>query len=419
MADYDVLIVGAGIAGLHCALRISEKFPSKRIAIAEAYDYTGGRIFTFDAPIHGLHWESGAGRINTKHTLTCKYVDNYGLTRIPIETGSKWVAKGKTSTQNDWDTIIKTFVKTLSKIPKAILVTHTLHDLLCKVYNQSIVESILSFFPYRAEVMTLRADLAIESFRTDMAPDASFFVIKEGFSSLPDAMEEELVRRGVTFLFNHRCISLHSKDVFPMMAHFKTSIESKTLSATKIILAIPSDALCKLSHFKSYPILKHLKASPLLRTYAVFPKGSDSSMWFEGMSRTVTNTPLRHIIPINSNKGIIMTSYTDGDDTLHWEKLKKRGTGVVAKEIVKELQDLFPKSIIPNPLYFKYHYWPYGATYWIPGLYDVKKESQAMLRPFPTRLPDLYVCGESYSLKQAWVEGALEHAEELISKYFS
>ena len=47
MADYDVLIVGAGIAGLHCALRISEKFPSKRIAIAEAYDYTGGRIFTF------------------------------------------------------------------------------------------------------------------------------------------------------------------------------------------------------------------------------------------------------------------------------------------------------------------------------------------------------------------------------------
>jgi monoamine oxidase len=204
-----------------------------------------------------------------------------------------------------------------------------------------------------------------------------------------------------------------------MMAHFKSPAGSKSITAAKIILAIPSDALCKLSHFKSYPVLKHLQASPLLRTYAVFPHQSNSHMWFDGMSRTVTNTPLRHIIPINSKKGILMTSYTDGKDTAHWERLKKKGKGVVEKEIVKELQSLFPETMIPNPLYFKYHYWPYGATYWLPGLYDPKKESQSMLRPFPSRLPDLYVCGESYSLKQAWVEGALEHAEQLIQKYFS
>jgi monoamine oxidase len=136
------------------------------------------------------------------------------------------------------------------------------------------------------------------------------------------------------------------------------------------------------------------------------------------MQRVVTNSPLRHIIPINSAKGVIMTSYTDGKDTLHWEKIKKKGTGVVAKEIIKELRDLFPQTVIPNPLYFKYHYWPYGATYWTPGLYDPTKESDAILRPFPTRLPDVYVCGESYSMKQAWVEGALEHAESLVTKYF-
>ena len=419
MGDYDILIVGAGIAGLHCALRISEKFPSKRIAIAEASDVTGGRIFTFQAPFRGLHWEAGAGRVNTNHTHTCKYVKKYGLTRIPIENGSKWVTIGRMSKSNDWNSIVKTFVTSLSKIPKVMLATHTLYDLLCKIYTTSIVESILFFFPYRAEVMTLRADLALESFQSDMAPNASFFVIKEGFSSLPAAMEDELVGRGVTFLMNHRCTSLHSQDVFPMIAHFKTPVNSQSISATKIILAIPSDALRKVSHFKSYPILKHLEASALLRTYAVFPKNGDSRMWFEGMKRTVTDTPLRHIIPINTNKGIIMTSYTDGDDTIHWEKLKKKGTGVVAKEIVKELQALFPESVIPNPLYFKYHFWPHGATYWAPGLYDPKTESQAMLRPFPTRLPDLYVCGESYSLKQAWVEGALEHAEELITKYFS
>lgn len=419
MEQYDVLIVGAGMAGLHCALRISEKFPSKRIAIAEAYDVIGGRVFTFQTPFHSLHWEAGAGRVNTKHTLVCNYIKQYGLTKIPIETSSKWIVKGKPSTHNDWDTIVKTFVASLSRIPKTMLETHTLHDLLSKIYTPSVVENILYFFPYRAEVMTLRADLAIESFKTDLSPESSFFVIKEGFSALPEAMENDLIDRGVTFLMNHKCLSLHSQDIFPMMAHFKSPSGSKSITAAKIILAIPSDALCKLSHFKSYPLLKHLQASPLLRTYAVFPHQSDSHMWFDGMSRTVTNTPLRHIIPINSKKGILMTSYTDGKDTAHWERLKKKGKGVVEKEIVKELQSLFPETMIPNPLYFKYHYWPYGATYWLPGLYDPKKESQSMLRPFPSRLPDLYVCGESYSLKQAWVEGALEHAEQLIQKYFS
>ena len=413
MADYDVLIVGAGIAGLHCALRISERFPSKRIAIAEAYD-VGGRVHTFTAPIRAQHWEAGAGRVNTKHKIINAYVKRYGLTPIPLESGSTWVSKDGSSTPNQWDSIVKTFVKSLSRISKSLLATHTLRDLLCKIYEPAIVESILFYFPYRAEVMTLRADLALKSFDTDLSPDANFYVIKEGFSAVIDAMQGELSERGVQILSDHKCLSLHSKNVFPMIAHFNTPLGSKSLSATKIILAIPSDCLSKLSHFKSYPLLKHLEASPLLRTYAIFPTGD----WFEGMQRVVTNSPLRHIIPINSAKGVIMTSYTDGKDTLHWEKIKKKGTGVVAKEIIKELRDLFPQTVIPNPLYFKYHYWPYGATYWTPGLYDPKKESDAILRPFPTRLPDVYVCGESYSMKQAWVEGALEHAESLVTKYF-
>jgi len=415
MADYDILIVGAGLAGLHCALRISERFPSKRIAIAEAYNTVGGRVSTFHPPVGSHQWEAGAGRINTKHKLINKYVDRYSLTRIPLESSSTWVSKHGTSKPNEWDSIVKTFLSSLSRIPRTMLATHTLQELLYKIYQPSIVESILFYFPYRAEVMTLRADLALESFHTDLAIDASFYVIKEGFSAIPLSMENDLLERGVTFLMNYKCISLHSKDIFPMMAHFKTPDGQKSLTANKIILAIPSDCLVKLPHFKSYPTLKHLKESPLLRTYAIFPK---ENLWFEGMPRIVTNSPLRHIIPVNTKAGILMTSYTDGQDTLHWENIKKKGAGVVCKEIVKELRSLFPETVIPNPLYFKYHYWPYGATYWLPGVYNPKKESDSILRPFPTRLPDVYVCGESFSMKQAWVEGALEHAELLITKYF-
>lgn len=105
--------------------------------------------------------------------------------------------------------------------------------------------------------------MLLNPFETDMSPDAHFYVIKEGFSAVTDAMQSELCKRGVQILSEHKCLSLHSKDVFPMIAHFKTPLGSRSVSATKIILAIPSDCLSKLSHFKSYPLLKHLEASPL------------------------------------------------------------------------------------------------------------------------------------------------------------
>jgi len=43
---FDFAIVGAGISGLYCALRLSQANPKKRIAIIERLDRTGGRLDT-------------------------------------------------------------------------------------------------------------------------------------------------------------------------------------------------------------------------------------------------------------------------------------------------------------------------------------------------------------------------------------
>jgi monoamine oxidase len=58
------------------------------------------------------------------------------------------------------------------------------------------------------------------------------------------------------------------------------------------------------------------------------------------------------------------------------------------------------------------HDWPSGCTYWLPGDYDVKQASKAALNP----APNLYIAGESISLNQTWMEGALESAEILLKK---
>jgi len=173
------------------------------------------------------------------------------------------------------------------------------------------------------------------------------------------------------------------------------------------------ESLKNISPFHNLPVLKHLKMEPLFRIYQVFPKPG----WFYHISRTVTNSPLRHIIPINANKGIIMSSYTDGKDTIVWKKILDKSEKLLENKLTGELRKLFSEIFIPDPLYTKTHYWKNGCTYWLPGLYDPVEAGIKVMTPI-RRLPEVFVCGESYSMKQAWVEGALEHAEDMLKRYF-
>ena len=66
---------------------------------------------------------------------------------------------------------------------------------------------------------------------------------------------------------------------------------------------------------------------------------------------------------------------------------------------------------IPQPIYFKVHYWAVGAQHWKPG-FDSDAISKEVLNP----MKNVFVCGEAFSKKQAWVEGALETSELVLKK---
>ena len=98
--------------------------------------------------------------------------------------------------------------------------------------------------------------------------------------------------------------------------------------------------------------------------------------------------------------------------------LDTKGEKALGKFILNDLRKLFPERKIPDYLFFKSHPWTYGCTYWTPGKYDVPSESKKAHHPDPERFPSVYLCGESFSLRQAWMEGAIEHAEALLKRYF-
>ncbi len=414
LADYQILIVGAGLAGLHCALRLTEKYPNLSIAIAEEYNYIGGRVFTYKPKgFPDVQWESGAGRIHYSHKMVSKYVDEYKLTKIPLPQEKDYVTNN-TRYKDIWKSLSEVVVKALCSLPPATLCSNTIEEIMIRTYGKEETQAVLEHFPYRAELNTLRADLALKSFTHEMGKNSGFYVVKEGLGTLIEKMKETLKSRGVIFLLNHR-LSAVEPNTTPIVCKFNNNAR---IRADKVILAIHSDALKGINPFLNLPILKQLSMKPLLRTYAIFPSPAGIP-WFNGMPPMITNANLRHIIPINPRQGTIMTSYTDDDDTKPWVKiLHNDGEKALGKAILKDLRKMMGSTEIPDPLYFKSHLWSKGCTYWIPGFYNPESLSEKIMNPIPGMWQTLYVCGESYSMRQAWMEGALEHAEAMLDKYF-
>src|SRR5437868_7260224 len=70
MKKYDVIIVGAGAAGLYAAKLLAKA--NKNICILEARDRIGGRVNTLNKPGFSFPVEAGAEFIHGKLPLTLK-----------------------------------------------------------------------------------------------------------------------------------------------------------------------------------------------------------------------------------------------------------------------------------------------------------------------------------------------------------
>jgi len=180
------------------------------------------------------------------------------------------------------------------------------------------------------------------------------------------------------------------------------------------VLALHLKAIRELPILKNIKVLKHLDYQPLFRIYMKFPEP-----WFKGLGRVVSDNLPRYIIPINEENGTCMISYTDGDDTKVYARVfKKYGEYPLSSLVMKDVRKLFPDKKIPNPLFIAAYLWDLGATYWKPGHYDPERVSRDLIHPLPMQLPGVYMTGESWSLKQAWVEGALEQTNKMLNQLF-
>jgi len=408
MQIYDILIVGAGIAGLNTATELIKIKPELKILIVDKYKHAGGRLHTIYLS-NNVKYEAGAGRIHSSHKHLIKLINTHGLSLSEINSSLDWrPSDTKTNEPDYFFSVFHKYCEILRELPETILRTKTIRDLMIEIQGVELAKHILDTYPYRAEIEIMSAHSALDLFQT--LENGKFFVITEGFSELTKRIVANL--SSVNLKFNHEIQRLgynKTDNIYTVGAvHNKKLVEFK---AKRLILAIPKNPLEKIYPFSpDHPLLVNLRMEPLLRIYSIY-KNSD---WFPE-KKIVTDSPLRYIIPIDKSKGIIMSSYLDARDTESWlEFTKPENAQLLKSRIHDETQILFPDVLLPKAESTTPYLWKEGCTYWLPGTYDYKELSRLALHPIPEKYPNLHIVGESFSTKQQWVEGALEHSNLLV-----
>jgi monoamine oxidase len=437
---YDLVIIGGGIAGLYTLYKLSKKYTHLKILLLESGQRLGGRIYSYKETIDKQEYvmDLGAGRLGYHHKLINNLINELSLKPkiIPIPNTKTYIevrenkASNKTSTKDYiMDKLTKFFFSPqVSKLGKSTKQSYYLYEFLTKYVSASFSRAVKDVFEYSSDLNELNAYDAIEYFKYDYTKSAEFFTLNGGLEQIIDELVVAIKKTQgyksnnikLVNLSNVENITYKNNNVDDLFEISVTNYNSKGSGSKKIyskhvICAIPKKSLTQFTIFK--PLLSDLNSINsinLLRIYEIYDKEGDGSVWFKNVEKTITNTNVQFVIPINRNNGLIMSSYSDCANARYWNNLlASKGLDYVKVKLNTKLNQLFSIVNIKVPLskYIKMYFWDAGVACWKKGV-DSDYLSVKLLNPYSR----IFIIGENYSKYQAWCEGALMTSESCIAK---
>ena len=424
---YDVIIMGGGIAGLYSAHQLIKKFPKKSILILERENVLGGRIKTYTDK--RMTVEAGAGRCHQKQIDTMSLITELGLAKhmFKIKSGDIYYdIHTKIPIDNPNKPLLEKLVTNSVLVEPNNLKNMSLVKYASMVLSNDEIKTIEDTFGYYTELVTMNASDCISLIREHLSPKNTFYILQGGLKQIIDKLEENLqTHKNVTFLNKHQVSNIQKTTQYAQqdakrLPIYKVSFNHREITylGKQIISALPKQVLEKMDYFKPIHRILHksIHCGPLCRIYSVFPL-KNGKAWFDNIPKFTTNNNLRIVIPISSEHGVIMSSYTDNKYSKFWKDLyKKGGEHLLQKELVKLLKESTGIENIPPPIKTEIFYWDCGVGYWTVGT-DSQEISTRINQPFPGE--QIFICGEHFSHKdQQWIEGALETSKTVVSKIF-
>jgi len=197
--EYDVLIIGAGAAGLVAAYELS--LAGKKVAVVEARNRLGGRIHTISDKSFSIPVEMGAEFIHGDLALTKHLLKKAGLTSTEVK-GELWQKKGRNLTPQDdfiedYDDLEKKFKELKKDVPVSVFMEEYLGG---EKYEEvrftlkNYVEGYYAADTSRASTYALCEELSTS--------DDKQYRIKGGYLQLAQFLADESTKRGANFYYS-------------------------------------------------------------------------------------------------------------------------------------------------------------------------------------------------------------------------
>ena len=170
-------------------------------------------------------------------------------------------------------------------------------------------------------------------------------------------------------------------------------------------ITIPKNNYITIPYFQDkLHLFDSVHTGKLLRIYAKFD--TQHNTWIKNIRKTLTDNKLQFIIPISNKDGLIQISYTDDYNAEFWNNLNNTQTKLL---IQKLLLEIFPN--VTQPQWITKHFWDSGSHFWKIGVKSTQIQKQIKLI---TNKDNIHILGETYSSKQAWIEGSLETVQHIL-----
>lgn len=410
---YDIIIIGAGIAGLYSAYTIKKMSPNTKYLILEKNNKQsiGGRINTDSYYGASIVSGAGIGRDDTNPILK-KLMREMNVSyqkSTSIIDYSKLLPYSK-----EYDVVkIINLLKTEYEKNKPKYSKMKFKDFATEILGEKTYKLFTIYCGYtdyeNADVYETLYDYGMDDTK------GGWGILYIPWRKLIDNMCEFIGNENIKSSNSVSSIERNNASSKDVSKYKINTEEGHTYYCNKIIVATTIQSIMHLlNDGKNSHIYNQIHGQPFLRIYAKFDKSSNEVMKTYVKHYTIVPGPLQKIIPMDVEKGVYMIAYNDNHNTLVLKKHLENN----AKNR-KIFENLVEKSLnIPSDtlkiIGMKDYYFTDGTHYFEP-LRDFNTRDDflnAAQHPFN----GILVVGEAVSTYQGWVEGALQSVKKVLNK---
>ena len=423
----DIIIIGAGIAGLYSAYNIKKLYPDKTFLLLEKNkkQYLGGRAV--NDYFYGSEIATGAG-IGRKRSdsLLIKLMKDLEFKYTEFKT---MVDYSKTIKPVDIMKLIDSLKVLYKKHPEHK--NKTFKQFFIKMFNDKLYKDFVLSTGYTDYENADTYETLYNYTMKDIIPGWTGLYIS--WKELVDKLYHSIGSKHFKFSSSVTNIKRLDNSVTNIkrldnsVTNIKkldnnkypfeiTTEEGNVYYSNKIIIATTISGILKIvpNASSSNSLYKQIHSQPFLRVYAKFNKESSEIVKSLISHYTIIKDPLQKIIPINSEKGIYMIAYSDNQSALYLKKyiLNTPSNREVFCRLLEEALSLKTKLKITS---IRSYYWDDGTHYYEP-LHGNFKNREDFIYQAQHPQEGMVVVGEAVSVHQGWVEGALESVHNTITK---